>query len=422
MDCGTIKFMSMRRVTIICIVLFASLCVLAQSNVNGDKYRRSSLYSVLLDHPDKKMSKEIRSAFLNIDIPDKFNDHNLSVKYLTMTKDKSASDEERVSEFLRKNQVAKRMVSKWFNRDKQSGSFDMSLIQERGKYNANAIDIEVAKRTIRGTAGLADSGEELIENTFIIVNDIKYIDKEKNAEIAANVLATIANIAGAVFGAGSIGDMIKAAAQLGQAISKTIAGFTVKTESYLYQLEWNNEIADEFYARYYFDSQNIDMSKKMAFEADSTLFKLKYIGKYSANSQQTVMRGLYLPEDVFKKVLTRALDKNIVELQKEYDVFKVMVPIAQTSPVIKAPLGKKEGVSSTSKYEVVERYYDVSTKSFSYKRVGVIKPLQIWDNRYMSVEEGAEDADLGYSTFEKVSGTKDFSAGMLIREIKFNAD
>ena len=44
------------------------------------KYRRSSLYSVLIEHPTFPYAEAIDSAFLVMPIPDKFNDHNLTVR------------------------------------------------------------------------------------------------------------------------------------------------------------------------------------------------------------------------------------------------------------------------------------------------------------------------------------------------------
>ena len=59
---------------------------------------------------------------------------------------------------------------------------------------------------------------------------------------------------------------------------------------------------------------------------------------------------------------------------------------------------------------------------YTYVRKGVIKPVdkKIWDNRYMAVDEEADNADLNYTTFEVVSGS-DFYPGMLIREIKYSS-
>ncbi len=398
--------------------LIISIPFLYARDVDATKYKRSSIYSFMLERPDKRMATEIRLAFLKMDTPDKYNNHNLSVRYVIFPKDKK-QDEERINNYLQTNQIAKRMVAKWFNRQKENGAFDMTLVGERGMYNASVLEKQLAEHTIRGAAALSDAGEELIANTFVLVNDISYIDKQENADIAAQVFGTIASVVGSLFGAGNIGNLIKATAQLAQAISKMVAGFTVKTTTYLYKLEWNDEIAATFYQNYYYEQSNIDLEKKKAFEADSTLFKLSYIGKYSASSQKTVMRGLYEPADVFRKVCTRAIDKNVMELQKKYDVFKVKVPITEVSNVIKAPIGLKEGISPSSKFEVLESKTDADGRT-KYNRVGIIRPVEgkIWDNRYMSDAEGSRDAKLGYTVFEKESSTSNFYAGMLIREIK----
>lgn len=389
---------------------------------NSGKYRRSSLYSILVNHPDEKMSDEIRDAFLELEVPDKFNDHNLSVRYVEMAGKLKEKELAVVDSFILHNQIAKRMVSKWFDRNKKDGSFDMKLLSDRGLYNASAIDADLAKLTIRGKNELADAGEELIGNTFLLINDVSYIDKQRNAEIAGTVISGIAQIAAAVIpGLGAIADLIKSAGELASSITKTIAGFTVKTTTYLYQMEWNDEVSGTFYSQYYFDPGNPNAAKKAAYEADSTLFKLKYIGKYSATSSKTVMRGLYEPSEVFRKVVARSLDKNIMELQKEFEVFRVKVPIIEVQGnIVKVSVGLKEGVSENSVYEVLETVIDGNGKT-TYNRVGTIKAVKdrIWDNRYMATKEGASGSDLGYTTFEKVSATADFYPGMLVREIKF---
>ena len=84
-----------------------------------------------------------------------------------------------------------------------------------------------------------------------------------------------------------------------------------------------------------------------------------------------------------------------------------------------AKIGLKEGVSEKSKYEVLERIEseDGTTK---YKKVGEIKPVKnkIWDNRYMALEDGAPNSELGGTTF-KVTNGRNLYPGLLIREIKF---
>lgn len=405
------------------LIVFSALLLMHNGaycqNDNPRLYNRSSLYSVLLVDPSKRMSQEIINSFLELPVPDKYNDHNLSLRYIVVAKrdQKSRDLEQNLSEFIYQNQIPKRMIAKWFDRDLTDGSFDVSTIMERGYYNASVSDISVAMKSQRGYAMLSDAGEQLIKNSFLIINNITYVDKEQNAQIVAGVFS----IMGAAFGmaGGGGGSLGKSVSDLAQSISKTVAGFTVKVNTLLYQLEWNDEIANAFYSQYYYDKSGFDKQKKQAFENEKDLFKLKYIGEVTAISDKTVMRGLKSPDEVFRKVLARAIDKNIVALQKEFVVFKVVVPVYQVQgDKVLVQIGLKEGVSANSKYEVIERVEDANG-NITYQRKGIIKPIpnKIWDNRYMAVEEEADNALLKYTTFEVVSGNG-FYPGMLVREIR----
>src|SRR5574344_107804 len=323
--------------------LFTSYVGYAQNNTIGD-YSRSSIYTIAMLHPGTKMYDNIHLAYWNLPSPEKYNNHDLSLKVIFAPTDKI--DEEEmipiINNFLLNNQIAKRMVSKWFNRDKQDGSFNMSLIQERGNYNATQEDLANAMQTKRGKAMLSDAGEQLIHNTFIIVNDIAYVDKEENAQKALAIFSMMGQVAGAV--GGSVGDLVKSIADLGGSISNTIAGFTVDINSYLFQLSWNDEVANSFYQQYYFDKSALNSDKKQQYESDTSLFHLTFVGSYSTRTSKTVTRGLRKPEDVFKKVLSRAIDNNIVELQKQFSVLKVTVPLfAVKDNQVLAHIGLKEG-------------------------------------------------------------------------------
>ena len=406
------------------------LTLSAQSSDSALQYRRSSMYSFMISHPDLKMDDEIVNAFMLLETPDKYNNHDLSVKCVTTPSSNTKDDLLRdVDEYLQRNDIAKRLVSKWFLRSKETGGFDPSLVMSRGMYGATAMDIEAAAQSKRGIDALGDKGYEMISNTFVIVNDITYVDHEKNADIAAGVLSIIGGIAAGV--TGDDNNIVTSLSTLGAMVSTMIAGFTVKTTSYLYQLDWNDEVANYFYEHYYYDKPGTDSLsqaafaadtliplKKAAYEADSTTFKLKYIGKYMAKSAKPVLRGLYNPEDVFRKVCARAIDNNVMELQKEFDQFKVKVPLISTEPLT-AYIGMKEGVTPKSKYEVLVPVFDEATGKYKYNRRGVIRPVpgKIWDNRYMANEEEAAGSEFNATTFEVVSGMN-FTPGMLIREIK----
>ncbi|MEG1572488.1 MAG: hypothetical protein RR328_02970 [Bacteroidales bacterium] len=385
-----------------------------------EKYRRSSLYTVLITHPKAKYAHEIDSVFVTMPISDKYENHNLRIRRVILDTNSQKTKMEHVDDFLSQTQTAKEMVAKWFNRNKRTGAFDVSLLAERGNYNASEMDVEQAQMTKRGLAILSDAGEELIGNTFVIVNDIVYVDKEANAKIAFAIFGAIASIAGSSNTA--TGDLTKSVADLGASISNLIAGFTVKVSSHLYQLQWNDSISSVFYNQYWCDSNDNEQfcaERKKLFDQNKDLFHLKYIGSYKVKSDKTVMRGIHSNAEVITKVCTRALDKNIVFLQKKYEVFKVKTPIyAIDGKRIESKIGRKEGISEKSQFEVLERLEDEHGKTF-YKKVGKIKPIksEIWDNRCMAFEEQAKGADRTSTTFKIKSGSG-FYPGMLIRQIK----
>ena len=152
----------------------------AQIQAQGDgeiKYRRSSLYSMMINHEGREFGDEIKDVFLKIPVPDKYNNHDLSVKVIYTSEKKLDKNHEEIDEFIRNNGIASRMVGRWFNRDYMTGICDVELVKERGLYNASELDKALASKTQRGNALLEDAGEDLIGNTFLIVNDIRYIDR-----------------------------------------------------------------------------------------------------------------------------------------------------------------------------------------------------------------------------------------------------
>ncbi len=395
------------------IVAFCGLSISAFSqkaseDVNMD-YRRSSLYSVLVNHTDQKYAKEIKDAFLDIEIPDKYNDHDLSVKVLDMEKKLkgagSDNENQAITDFLNQNGIGSRLVAKWFNRDGATGQCDVELVKERGLYNASEFDRAMAARSQRARALLEDAGEELIGNTFVLVNDIRYIDKEKKSKAVGGVLRAFGAVAG--INLSSFANMVE-----------SIKGFKVKINTFLYQLVWDEPSASTFYQNHF--SSVPDDAKRRAFESGRGTYKLKYVGKVESKGNATSFMGIKedQPQMMVLKACHRAIDENIADLQHEVEAFRVKVPLLSTEPIT-APIGMKEGVNKDSKYEVLEVSEDPATGKHSYKRVGVIQPINnlIWDNRFMAEEEGAMGATLGKTSFKKLSGG-DFYPGMLIREIR----
>lgn len=407
----------MKRIYIALIMGIATITASAQTD-NGQEmqYRRSSIYSILINHIDQKFANDIKKAFLQIPVPDKYNDHDLSVKVLSLNeKLKGAKKDDEnplISEFLTSNKVASRLVGRWFNRDAYTGACNMDLVKERGLYNATEFDRQLALHSARGMAMLQDAGEELIGNTFVLVNDIRYVDKSKGSKIFGSILKVAGGMASILTGDDSYANM---AESMGN-IAESYKGFKVRINTFLYRLDWNTEQANLFYQDQYGDGQ--DAQKKMNFDMARGNYRLRYVGKVESNGGSTSFLGIKEDEPLMmvRKACQRAIDENVVDLQREFEEFRTKTPLLTAEPIT-AYVGKKEGITAKSKFEVLETI-EMEDGSHKYNKVGEIEPIDgmIWDNRFMATEEGADGATLGYTTFRAVKG-KNFAKGMLIREI-----
>lgn len=392
--------------------LFATMTPVAAEEVDMN-YRRSSLYSVLVSRTDQKMYDRIQEQYLNIPIPDQYNDHNLSIRVLNVGKKGEYRDS--LDLWLQQNGVASRMVAKWFDRDIFTGDCSLDLIKQRGLYNATELDKELASRSVRGTAMLEDAGEELIGNTFLVVNEAHYIDNAQRSKNVATGLRIFGSIAGAFLGSG-VSDLFDTFGDL----AETFKGFRVKFHTTLYQLVWDDETSAEFYKTMYKTPGDKGRAKADAFENNRDKFKLVYVGEVESSGSQNSFLGISEehPEIMIRKACCRAIDDNIADLQRRFEQFRVKSPIKSVEgDRVLVAIGKKEGLNKDSEYEVLQP--EEKNGKVEYHRVGVIAPVedQIWDNRYMAYEEGAVGSELSASTFKIKSGKVD-NTGLLVRQIK----
>lgn len=403
-----------RTIFFLIVIVVANKLVLADNN--NSKYHRPSLYSVLLSHPEQQFATEIIDAFKSIPLPDKYNDHNLKLTVMKAPVLQKLSKEElegankdAILKMLIRNKIGGRLVEKWFNRDKNTGAFNMNLIRERGLYDANIMDVREAVYSARGRAQLEDAGEELLNHTYVLVNDIRYADKNTQKNLQGFGIL-IGAMAAQMVGLGQL------VAETGLAINDLVVGFKVYVTSYLFRLDWNEEVADNFYTNLWMDGFNQSEERKTLFDRQMGCFKLTYLGCTTIYSGETSLAGIKYEKDMFRKVCTRSIDKAISELQKSFNEFKVYSPLISTDPVF-AYVGMKEGVTEKSQYEVLEVSIGQNGKT-SYVRKGIIQPIEgkIWDNRYMAEFEEGYDASVTGTVFKIVSGG-DFYPGMLIREI-----
>lgn len=433
----------MRRVALLSMLALIGVGMFAQEL---NTYRRNALTTMLVYHPEDEFGGEIYRAFDSLPIPDKYDDHSVGIRVIdnstitgvqrndtgyykatyghALTKEELRRNAQYTEELLNYNQMGKRMVAKWFGLQgdtPETMTFNTELIQTRGQYNATDVDVTLALQTTRGLATLSDAGEELLHNTYILVNDITYVTAEQEAAAAKATVSVIGSIFDAFTGGNSGRDLSNTVAK----IADSFTGFKVKTHSYLYQLEWNDSIAAIFYQMHYTDKP--DPAKIQAFLDDKTTYRVRYVAHEYEFDKKSVLKGLYSRTELVRTICARSMDKNIVALAKQYEDFKVKTPVYAVLENDKghiegyaAKIGMKEGITESSKFQVVQRVIDPKTDKTTYKYIATVKPVKgkVWDNRYNAVLEEADGATLPYTTFKKVSGGE-ILPGMLLIEGKY---
>lgn len=412
-------------------------------------YFRNALTQMMIYHPEDEFGYDVYKIFNELPIQEKYDNHDLDIKVIdnskisgvagkpkgglhrqtyggsmVLTGDEKQKNADALLKLLNDADVGKRIVAKWFNltgETLQDAHFSTKVLEDRSDYNATMLDVVKARNTIEGTAALQNVSEELITHSFVLISDMTYITAENRADATKTTFAVI----GGIFDALSGGNSGRRLAENVGDIADKFTGFKVFTHSYLYQLVWNDSIANIFYDKYYTSEPNPERIR--AFLADETTFKVKYLGNESANYEKTTTQGQYSREDLLQMITARSIDLNVAKLQKRFDAFRVSAPVTTIEydkkgniSGFRAQIGVKEGVEDDIDYEVLRCVYEKGR--IKYNRVAVLKPVknQIWDNRFNALIENDEDGNTAGTLF-KIKDKTDASKvyiGMLIRQIK----
>lgn len=389
------------------------------------EYRRSSLTLVLIEDDFGDSKDMIVSSYESYPFPDKYNLHQIedkrfipsslilteddykiggfyldtlktfkdfmvalkkplnTVRYITADSSMAVLEpnekeilQMQIDKYIREKKLAKQIVSTWFNRS-SDGQMDWSVIQERGMYSASAEKLDDAKTVALKTDYLMDW--DLIGNTYTIFNKLEFYPNEP---VAALVRETAKSKAIEKFEGKPEVLLNKALEGIEKVYEKTKEGYTVKCTSFLYQLEWNEEVAEK--VKNHLFNNNISLSDRNVFWDTTNIFKMNLVGKLTSSSLVTFKIGeTRTEEQIINLQLIRTMDNALAKLQKKYVQFRPVSPINSVQPVT-ARIGLKEGVEPGQKYEILELVFDKNNNP-TYKTVGKVKvdkKLPIWDNRH----------------------------------------
>lgn len=405
-------------------------------------YRRSSLHTILMETDNFPNKDVVLEAYRGAEFPDNYNDHSIDERTFNFN-DYKLTEEERINadvnksgagkmlsslgsdltsgildslagdyplvieKYLKQNEVAKKMVAKWFNRQ-EDGSFNTELVEKRGLYDASALKTSEANMSAIGSNMLADAGEELIDKTFLTVSRVNFVSNEPVAKLI--YVAALEASKELPMGQGL-------AAKVAEKVyDKTKEGYSVWTTTYLYQLKWNDSIQAVFYNDLWINKNSSDAGKITAFD-NTDLFELEFLGEEKSTSLVTFTLKKRTEEEIISLATVRNVDNVYAKLQKKYEVFQPMVPLLTGYPIT-AKIGMKEGLEGGEKFEVLMPEQDPETGFLTYNKVGTITvdKKSVWDNRYSLInEDESSDSAINSTTFK---GGKNYAPGMLIRQIK----
>ncbi len=437
----SITFITMMNKHILASLAIAGCLSFAHAQNEPMKYQRSSLHLVLLttDEPTlpgaEDMTGKLSQMWQSYPFPDKYDRHDIGftdayggkpkgsmmeliTKYqgkldklgLKELKEISAQIADNklyvqnlidtTTIMLSEQKVGQQLLRKWYGIN-DDGTWNPELLNQRGMYNASQSDVADAGATVRGLESITDRSEDLIGNTFLAFSKLAFYENEPVAAFSRDVAKTIIQLSGL--------GMASVAAD--KAYDATKNGYSAHTTTVLYRMVWNDSTKALFYST--FSGDKIDMAKFNAID-----FPFELVGVEKAQSSTfDPASGLLgkesaIDDQLIEKTLFRNIDKVMAKLQHNYDVFKPLVPIISTNPLL-IDAGLKESIGDKDKFELLEGVLNPETDRIEYKRIAILPVVKgkVWDNRYMPSDEKTADEAKG----TELKANKKAAVGMVVR-------
>lgn len=359
------------------------------------KYNRIAITAIILDN-NSEYIQDLKNATSGIIVPAKFDDNLLQKRYLS-----SASNNSAINKSLITQGIPNDILSKWFLR-KESGEFDMSVIHQRGMYNATDDEVVKASASKIGLAKLKDAGESLINNSYVMVlefSNIQDVQKKYDKQDAAAKIYAESNKTEF------------------KPVKRRTNGWEGEVKAYLYKMNFNDSVMNVFYNDiwiYEDDSPEVKAAKKAKF--NQTRFPLVSIIEVygTADGSQYNQGEILAPpvqltrDQLFQKMINTGISNVVFEIERKREEFRVKSPLYGTSP-LKAKIGKKEGLYTEQRFFVLEFEQNRKGETVA-KRKGVVRTKKVVDN--MAVATGQSDK---FSTFYQVAGSG-LMEGMLMQQ------
>jgi hypothetical protein len=362
-----------------------------------DSYHRSSITNILLNYSETSTTNQIIDLFFKVPVDDKFyynkvQTRSIDAPFSRLDLDANANSLAKASTWMaadigsQVNQVNKnallrkalmdkklgnQILASWYQRD-NDGILYMDLIHSRGRYGVTDTEVIESKQILRGEAMLLDYGDQLVENSHVLVYDFIKINPFKEAK-----------------------------------------GYEADVKVYLFRIDYNDSIRQDFYDLWIYDDDKpeIKLQKKEAFQLMNIPFILvdaiRIKASYTASDDEIRTRDINLLYELMVQVQYKAL----YNLTRKYEPFKVRTAIINEKP-IEAKIGKKEGLKTDYRFFAYENVMK-SDGTILPKKKGVLRAKNVVDNRISAT------GNMATTTFYQVAGRKIEPGYLLVQRNDF---
>ena len=377
-------------------VLLIGAMQFAKAQADGSymkEYNRNSLTILLVD--GVKYSSDLKSAMNTVTVPEKFDNNMLAKRILPPA---SSSDEVRMK--LESMDIPKDIFSKWFSRT-DDGRFSMSVIHERGLYNATDADVHEASATKRGLDKLQDAGEKLIKQSYVMV--ICYGDIKTMNQIYDEIDARNRNIS-------------KTFGTKFTPVDRDRNGYRGEVAGFLFRLSNVSEVMNDFYSNMWiFDDDEPETVAAKRQKFNDAQFHLSYVTSVTATVEAS--QSNYVPQksrqELFDILLNSSVEMLVNGFENKVEQWKVRTTLYSTFP-LRAKIGTKENLHIEDRYFVYEYQMDKNGQ-VEPKRRGVIRAKKVINNSHVADGGGNDNLRQTTSKFYQIAGHK-LEPGMFLEQ------
>ena len=382
-------------------------------------YMRSSLEMVYIDSdyfPNKEYVDKSWNNYMDPEknFPNQYNKHGANIGTVQLGGiDEETNKEvaEHILRYTRKCLIANKLVMRWFDYNKNGvinydidnpenprAKISMKTIFDRGYYTVNAGDENLSLSGLKRDKDvlIKELSMKLLPFTFMTFTKFQFYENEPVARAVRDAAITAADV---TYQQALKDGKDEKSAKFWYNVAVTAAnavygatkdGYTLKSNTWLFKLVWDQETED------FFMNEVLENPSLME---NSDKFRMEYVDCQD-NSSTVIISATRSFEQIINLTMVRNLNKVFVELQNRNDVFKVwtpmldfyslvsprlVAPITVDGKVITAQIGTKEGLRGGEIFSVC----DEDGNFYGY---AVAQKGKIWDNG----DETDEDSQSHY--------------------------